>query len=707
MRLLFLTDTHIRAHVAVRSDDYFEAVCTKLQEVGELADRYGVAAVIHGGDLFDLPIVANRLAGRVASILRGYGHLYVVPGNHDLIGHNLATVDQTTLGLLARAGVLRLLTRAEPVFLQADGLLVKLVGQEYYPEMDRCPGQDYAVERGGADYCILVAHGMLLPKPFHPDVPYTTFDQVPPGADLILAGHWHPGWPPTSLPGGSMAVNPGSLARLDRGGETYARDVQVVLVEVRPSRIDFDLIPLSSARPAAQVFVPREVKDDCAATVDGFASTLAEQLATLSSDQGVDVFGLLDSFGLPPEEHALARAYLEQACAAVHSHDWPAVPNLLHTLQIKGFQSHLDTFLEFGPGLNVITGPSDAGKSAILRALWWLLYNQPRGEETINEGSCEQFVQAGFDRGTIARCRTRTSNGWYQYAQPGCDPVTLKGFGTEVPPVITEIHQMPLVELTDAEESVNIATQFAPPFLLGATPAQRAVLLDTLANAQGAQQAASLAAKEQHAAASALAAVTTQLEAVEKDLAALPDYDLLLDKVNKARVCFSKAEEKRRQREEAAGLLTRLTELAKLRGWAEAKYRVLPEYLANAIALLDRVAYANRQSDDATGLLLRVGSLTRRLAAFRLVAAQSDLLSATAGTIAKAEFAYARLHDLQVVFRNHSDLVRRKVSVQATSGDLSRCLEEAMTDYHKLLASFQVCPVCGSSLSLYAKPKEG
>jgi exonuclease SbcC len=693
VRLLFFTDTHVRAHAAVRSDDYFEAICAKLQEVAALADRCGATAMVHGGDLFDLPVVANRLAGRVASILRGCGHLYVVPGNHDLIGHNLATVDQTTLGLLARTGVLTLLTRTEPVYLQGGGLFVKLVGQEYYPEMDRHPERDYAVDRGEADYCVLVAHGLLLPKPFHPDVPHTTFDQVPAGADLILAGHWHPGWPPAALPGGPLLINPGALARLDRGAETYAREVQVVLVDLTPARLDFDLVPLSSARPAAQVLVPREVEDDRSVTISDFASALAEQLAAFSSEQGVDVFALLDSLGLPPEEHALARAYLEQAPGAAAEHDWPRSPNLLHTLRIRGFQSHRDSLLEFVPGLNVIVGPSDAGKSAILRALWWLLYNQPRGEETIQEGSPEQFVEARFTRGTVARARTRANNGWYRYALPGGDPVVLKGFGTDVPAPVTAVHQMPLLVLTDAEESVNVATQFAPPFLLGATPTQRAVLLDALADAQSAQEAASLAAKAAHAASASLAAVTAQLASVEAELAALPDYDALFGLVARAQSCLQEAERKRGDREALATLRARLAELAGRRRRV-AVYCSFGDLLAAAGTLIVRGLAACQQQRELAGLTSQLATLRLRLDGALRRAGLTPLLGDATTILARAEGLWQQVATLRRLVQDATALAERKDQACGHLENKQRSLSEATAAFHQALAEFPACPLC-------------
>ena len=52
---------------------------------------------------------------------------------------------------------------------------------------------------------------------------------------------------------------------------------------------------------------------------------------------------------------------------------------MLKRLRIKNFQSHKDSEIIFSPGVNVITGESDHGKSAILKALRLLWENRPLG----------------------------------------------------------------------------------------------------------------------------------------------------------------------------------------------------------------------------------------------------------------------------------------------------------------------------------------
>lgn len=52
---------------------------------------------------------------------------------------------------------------------------------------------------------------------------------------------------------------------------------------------------------------------------------------------------------------------------------------MIQSLKIENFQSHRDTLLEFCPGINVITGNSNCGKTAILRSLNWIVNNRPGG----------------------------------------------------------------------------------------------------------------------------------------------------------------------------------------------------------------------------------------------------------------------------------------------------------------------------------------
>ena len=56
MRILYFTDTHIRAtNPKSRKDNFYETLITKFEEVSKIIHEENVDYVIHGGDLFDRP----------------------------------------------------------------------------------------------------------------------------------------------------------------------------------------------------------------------------------------------------------------------------------------------------------------------------------------------------------------------------------------------------------------------------------------------------------------------------------------------------------------------------------------------------------------------------------------------------------------------------------------------------------------------------
>ncbi|NLJ78206.1 MAG: AAA family ATPase [Tissierellia bacterium] len=134
---------------------------------------------------------------------------------------------------------------------------------------------------------------------------------------------------------------------------------------------------------------------------------------------------------------------------------------------LENFQSHKYSEITLDPYLNVIVGPSDQGKSAIIRALKWALFNEPAGDFFIREGENESSVTVIFSDGIkVRRYRSRSKNLYYLYGASG-EEIIFEGFGTSVPQEVRDKISIRNVELdSNLSNSINISEQLEGPFLL-------------------------------------------------------------------------------------------------------------------------------------------------------------------------------------------------------------------------------------------------
>lgn len=124
----------------------------------------------------------------------------------------------------------------------------------------------------------------------------------------------------------------------------------------------------------------------------------------------------------------------------------------LSKVEIKNFQSHKHSVLNLSPGVNVIVGTSDSGKSAIIRALKWVLYNQPLGDSFRSIWGGDTSVELTFeDEVKVTRYKSDKSNSYF------LDKVRLDAIGTGVPETVKKYLRV---------EEINIQQQLDSPFLL-------------------------------------------------------------------------------------------------------------------------------------------------------------------------------------------------------------------------------------------------
>ncbi len=139
---------------------------------------------------------------------------------------------------------------------------------------------------------------------------------------------------------------------------------------------------------------------------------------------------------------------------------------MIKSISGYGFEGYSDKFkIELSKGLNVITGPSDSGKSSVIKLLSWIAKNRPKGDNFRNESLKPKELVSGKivleDGSWVVREKNKTVN---QYQISSCED-SLKALRADVPDEVTEITHL---------KSVNIQRQHPEDqyFLLLDSPGQ-------------------------------------------------------------------------------------------------------------------------------------------------------------------------------------------------------------------------------------------
>jgi exonuclease SbcC len=134
---------------------------------------------------------------------------------------------------------------------------------------------------------------------------------------------------------------------------------------------------------------------------------------------------------------------------------------MIKSLTIQNFQSHEKTKLTFSPGVNVVVGSSDAGKTAIIRALRWVVWNRPSGDSIRSTWGGSTSVKLELSEGKVIRNKDKSDS--YLQTVDGNEELAFKAFGTSIPEEISRLLNI---------NEINLQQQLDAPFLLSDSPGE-------------------------------------------------------------------------------------------------------------------------------------------------------------------------------------------------------------------------------------------
>jgi len=149
-------------------------------------------------------------------------------------------------------------------------------------------------------------------------------------------------------------------------------------------------------------------------------------------------------------------------------------------VEIENFQAHEYLNLDFSQYTG-ITGPSNKGKTAIVRAINWCLYNNPSGSDFITKSKDKCRVKVTFSDGlSIVRTKGSKVNSYDIYPVDGLEQIHLEGFGVGPVDEVLRAHGMFEIDFFGERQSLNICKQLSQPFFLGESPTTKALMIGKL-----------------------------------------------------------------------------------------------------------------------------------------------------------------------------------------------------------------------------------
>lgn len=484
IKFMYITDTHFNATTPKnRKDNLLETGLYKLDEAVEIANNNEVDFVLHGGDFFEKPDVTDLVAGRVAKRIRKFKMpVMVVPGGHDLFGNNIESIKRTKLGFFNQSGLVKLLIHPDKdnIIVKNKNLSVQLTGTaSHYGIDNENIDEDYVLKYKNADFAIHTIHGMLMPKPFIPNTPTVLIDDIiDTKADLTLAGHYHIGFDPVNI-NGKLFCNCGAMVRKKNDIKEMNRMPKVVIITISKAKgIEMQFIELKTAKPGDEVLDRTEIekRQQRAIKVQGFLGQIkqAQNIKTLNINTIVQEIS--KNKKLPQEVVKLSLDRVSKIQELLETGkplqflSANGQMKYIKRIIIKNFQSHEDTVIDLENGINVLLGESNQGKSAIIRALKWVLYNEPKGNDFIKRGTNECSVTIIMSDGyEVTRTRKKIKNS-YIVKDPAGNELMFENFNNNIPTEVLEATGVMKIQIdADKELALNLNEQLDPPFLLSET----------------------------------------------------------------------------------------------------------------------------------------------------------------------------------------------------------------------------------------------
>lgn len=364
-------------------------------------------------------------------------------------------------------------------------------------------------------------------------------------------------------------------------------------------------------------------------------------------------------------------------------------------VKIKNYQAIKDAELEFVPGVNVIVGSTNNGKSSIIRAIQGAINNQG-GSGFINYDAEEAVVTINNNEDTLIWTKSK-KQGKSSY---NINNEELTKIGQKQLPEVADLLNMHEVEVGLERFQINFWKQMEKPFLVDKTAYQ---LFDFISQSKeqefvaGLQNTATSEFKELNAEVNSLniqidslTKQTTDLTEEIKHLEIINDFDIA--SLEKAIVVSNNIQNSINSYETYNNEYYKIKEdLVKYTNVVDTcyeNYQTIVDDISNLTLLENKISSYNKEESDLNKIAIAIKSIDVKINNLKEVA---ESISQLEKEVSEAQELYNKLNTL---FTKHSHTA---IDLEAYKQDIAK-QAKVIKESEEALEKFDVCPLCGNNL---------
>jgi DNA repair exonuclease SbcCD ATPase subunit len=369
----------------------------------------------------------------------------------------------------------------------------------------------------------------------------------------------------------------------------------------------------------------------------------------------------------------------------------------IKSVRIQDFQNHEDTYFELKTGLNLFTGSSDSGKSAISRS-FHLVFQDYFRKHDVRDGQKNAKITITFQNGDWIS-RTKGDTNEIEYQREGQEIVRHSRFSKNIPKDVSDFLGYMPKTLSGALALANQEEKF---FLITLSDEALPKDVSRLLGIDDLEEAASLLGSEVNKITGDIKRVSAEIENTKTKLEPYTDLDDKIENLNTFKKLISDYETLEAEIDEINNAYSEYLKIGKqftdCKNEKE-KFESIYQFLLNNIPVLEK-----QYNDVSEGLILNENIIKTREQYKNTQDKYNVFYEIAEGVIGNliTESVSEHTHLEEIISLDYnlsqiiSDIETKNKAIEAQNEIISECNEQIETLEQYLRDNFELCDVCGS-----------